>query len=62
MDWKKQLKQMKLGYLQQRAPGFFELSGDDKMSTTPYDDRTSNGLTKCIYAIISNSTAATRKE
>ncbi|MEO6546562.1 MAG: hypothetical protein ABIN94_01130 [Ferruginibacter sp.] len=47
-DWKKQLKRMKLDYLQQTAPGFFELSGSYTMTIKGYTDATANGLTKCI--------------
>lgn len=46
--WKKQLKKMKLDYLKSTAPGFYELSGGERMIVKPYSDETANGLTKCI--------------
>lgn len=48
MDWKKQLKSMKLEYLKNKAPDFFELSGGYSMKVKPYKDETANGLTRCI--------------
>jgi|GEM_PF-2009530 len=47
-DWKKQLKAMKLAYLKSTAPGFYELSGGERMIVKGYSDETANGLTKCI--------------
>ena len=48
MNWKDTLRQLKYEYLKRRAPDFFYQSGGYKMKLLPYDDSTSNGLTKCI--------------
>jgi hypothetical protein len=50
--WKKLLKQMKLEYIRETAPGFFELSGGFRMKVKPYSDETANGLAKCIEDFI----------
>lgn len=47
-NWKQQLRQMKLTHIKQQAPAFFEQSGGYKMKTNPYNDNTSNGLTRAI--------------
>lgn len=46
--WKEELRRMKLENIRAKAPGFFELSGGFEMKIKRYDDRTANGLTKCI--------------
>lgn len=51
-DWKTLLKSMKLEYIENTAPGFYELSGGNKMQVKPYTDKTANGLTKCIVDFI----------
>jgi hypothetical protein len=48
MDWKKSLKTLKLEHIKRKSPGFFEASGGYSMKLKPYNDTTSNGLTKCI--------------
>lgn len=48
MNWKQELKRMKLDSIQKAAPGFFDLSGGHAMKVKPYKDDTANGLTKCI--------------
>jgi hypothetical protein len=52
MNWKQLLKELKLGYIARTAPGFFELSGGNKMHVKPYKDTTANGLTNCIEDFI----------
>ncbi|MEJ7740439.1 MAG: hypothetical protein WKF97_23720 [Chitinophagaceae bacterium] len=47
-DWKFIMKQLKLQHLKATAPGFFEASGGYGMGIKKYDDRTANGLTRCI--------------
>ena len=47
-NWKDQLKNLKHKHLKAKAPGFYELSGGNKMKLKPYNDTTSNGLTKAI--------------
>lgn len=54
-NWKKTLKQMKLGSIKQKAPGFFELSGGYEMKVKPYRDTTANDLTKSIIDFINFS-------
>lgn len=51
-NWKKILKQLKLNYIKNTSPGFFELSGGYKMQIKPYKDSTANGLTQCIEDFI----------
>jgi hypothetical protein len=48
MDWKKSLKTLKLEHIKRKSPGFFEASGGYSMKLKPYNDTTSNGLTKSI--------------
>src|SRR5690242_433063 len=48
MNWQQQLREMKLGHIKKMSPGFFELSGGDKMKIKPYVDSHANGLTRCI--------------
>src|SRR5436190_1128493 len=48
MNWKQELKQMKLENIKAKVPGFFELLGGYEMITKPYKESTSNGLTNCI--------------
>jgi len=51
-NWRDTLKQLKHEYLKRRAPEFYELSGGANMKLQPYNDITSNGLTKCITDFI----------
>jgi hypothetical protein len=53
-NWKQLLKRLKLDHIKRTAPGFFEASGGYSMKVQPYDDRTSNGLTKCIIDFITH--------
>lgn len=48
------LKVFKLEYIKRTAPGFFHASGGYEMKVMPYDDRTANGLTKCICDFITH--------
>ena len=48
MNWKKELKEMKLEDIKSKSPGFFELSGGYRMTVKGYTDQTANGLTKAI--------------
>ena len=48
MNWKQELKLMKLEDIKGKAPGFFNLSGGYDMITKPYSDKTANKLTKAI--------------
>jgi hypothetical protein len=52
MEWKKELKQKKLEYLQKTAPDFFEKSGGFKMQVKRYADSNSNALTNAIQDFI----------
>ncbi|MFL5786655.1 MAG: hypothetical protein ACJ748_01265 [Flavisolibacter sp.] len=52
MNWKELLKRLKLDYVKETAPGFFELSGGYKLQIKPYKDNTANGLTSCIEDFI----------
>lgn len=52
MNWKNLLKRLKLEYIKETAPGFFELSGGYAMEVKPYKDSTANGLTRCIEDFI----------
>jgi hypothetical protein len=53
-NWKQLLKRLKLSYLERTAPDFYRLSGGSQMKVKPYDDRTSNGLTRCICDFITH--------
>lgn len=60
-NWKEQLKVLKHEHLKAKSPGFYELSGGTKMKLKPYNDKTSNGLTKSIIDWITfNGGSATR--
>lgn len=48
IDWKAELKRLKLAYIQKTAPGFYKASGGDTMQLKPWSDKTTNGLTKAI--------------
>jgi hypothetical protein len=48
IDWKAELKRLKLAYIERTAPGFYKASGGDTMQIKPYSDRTANGLTTCV--------------
>jgi hypothetical protein len=52
MEWKKNMKRMKLEHLQKSAPGFFEASGGFTMEVKAYSDKTANALTKSIIDYI----------
>ncbi len=49
MNWKQQLRQKKLEFIQQHHPDFYKLSGGDGMKTLPYSDATTSGLTTAVY-------------
>jgi len=51
-DWKKLMRKMKLDNINQKAPGFFKLSGGYEMKTKPYRDNTANSLTNAIIDFI----------
>jgi hypothetical protein len=48
VDWKAELRALKLAHIKKTSPGFYEASGGDTMKIPGYTDKTSNGLTKCI--------------
>lgn len=48
MNWKEELKQMKLQELQRKFPAAYEASGGEDYILKPISDKTANGLTKCI--------------
>ena len=48
MNWRQQLKQMKLDHIKAQSPAFFGLSGGYKMKINPYKEDTANGLTRAI--------------
>jgi hypothetical protein len=54
-DWKAELKALKLAYIKKTAPGFYEASGGDTMKLKPWNDKTTNGLTKAIIDWITYS-------
>lgn len=54
MNWKELLKRMKLESIKAKSPGFFEMSGGYSMKVSPYSDKTSDGLTRCIEDFINN--------
>lgn len=61
MNWKETLKKMKLDHIKQTAPGFYELSGGERMKLKPWTDSTANGLTNAIIDFITfNGGSATR--
>ena len=47
-EWKQTLKKMKFEYLEREHNDFFKLSGGNGMKLKPWNDDTSNGLTKAI--------------
>jgi hypothetical protein len=49
MNWKEEIKKLKLEYIKRTAPDFFELSGGYKMKVKAYTDQTTNGLTAAVY-------------
>src|SRR4051812_25772432 len=48
MNWKDELKQLKLEHIKKTSPGFFDLSGGYKMKLLPYSDQTTNKLTTAV--------------
>lgn len=48
MDWKKELKRLKLEHIQKTSPDFFRLSGGFKMMVKPYRDKRKQELARCI--------------
>jgi hypothetical protein len=49
MNWKEELKRLKLEDIKAKAPGFFDLSGGYSMKVKRYCDKTTNGLTAAVY-------------
>lgn len=49
MNWKQELRQLKLDYLKRTAPDFYRLSGGERMKLKPYTDQATNGLTNAVY-------------
>ena len=37
-NWKDQLKRMKLDHIKESAPGFYELSGGERLKLKPWND------------------------
>jgi hypothetical protein len=48
IDWKAELKRLKLAYIEKTAPGFYKASGGATMQIKAWNDTTTNGLTKAI--------------
>jgi hypothetical protein len=48
IDWRAELKRLKLAYIEKTAPGFYKASGGATMQIKPWSDKTTNGLTKAI--------------
>lgn len=46
--WKDELRTLKLEHIKKNTPAAFEASGGFTMKIKPYEDKTSNGLTRCI--------------
>lgn len=60
-EWKKELKEKKLASIQEKTPGFYDLSGGPRMKLKAWKDTTANGLTACIVDWINlNGYSATR--
>jgi len=49
MNWKEELKQLKLENMREKTPESFVACGGYEMKIIPYKDTTANGLTRCIY-------------
>jgi hypothetical protein len=52
MNWKQLLKDLKLEYIKTKAPGFYAASGGPSYEIKTYEDKTANGLLKCIHDFI----------
>lgn len=48
IDWKAELKRLKLEYIKRTAPGFYSASGGETMKLKAWSDKTANGLTNCV--------------
>jgi len=48
INWKEELKKMKLEKIKIYSPGFYELSGGERMKMPLWEDKTANGLTRAI--------------
>jgi hypothetical protein len=48
IDWKDELKRLKLEHIKRTAPGFYAASGGDTMKLKPWNDKTTNGLTAAL--------------
>lgn len=48
MNWKNELRTLKLQDLKRKYPAAYEASGGDDFILKPMSDKTANGLTKCI--------------
>lgn len=55
MNWQERLKRLKYDHIERTAPGFFAASGGRSMKLKPYNDRTANGLTRCIIDFLTFS-------
>src|SRR4051812_29725980 len=55
MNWKDELKRLKLEHIKKTSPGFFELSGGYRMKVKAYTDLTTNGLTAAVCAWLTYS-------
>ncbi len=47
-NWKQQLRALKIQHIKCTSPGFYELSGGDRMKLKAWNDTTANGLTDCV--------------
>lgn len=54
-SWQDALKRLKLDDIKKRTPLAFEASGGYSMRVTPYSDKTTNGLTRCIIDFLNFS-------
>lgn len=55
MNWKDELRQLKIEHLKRKFPAAMEASGGDQYITKPYSDQDTNSLTRCIIDFINYS-------
>jgi hypothetical protein len=53
--WQDELRTLKLEYIKRTTPAAFEASGGYTMKLKPYEDGTTNGLTRCILDFLNYS-------
>lgn len=52
MKWKEELIRLKHADLKEKYPSAYEASGGKDQNIKPYEDKTANGLTKCIIEFL----------